>query len=113
MLRSGVRNQCPQKGEFCSSTALEVAVLCLMVEGIDGMAAAQYQAFAGQQVRLGIELVIECEYVLGCFVVTIFQAFIANRYELAFIAGSTAAFGKPVYGVFQRTFCSPSMVRWI
>src|ERR1700753_874207 len=63
---------------------------------VDGMATTYDEYLPGQQVRIGIEIIVHRQHILCTLIMTVVQAFFAHRDKLAFIIGGTAAFCKPV-----------------
>ena len=59
--------RCPDpvrpNGVFCNNTALRIAILCVIVHGVDRLTSPNHQAFAGQQFRIWFELIIDRQYV--------------------------------------------------
>src|SRR6266700_210916 len=52
-------------------------------------------------------MIIKSKGVFGCFIMAVFQAFVTYRDEFTFIAGCSAAFGKPVNGGIPQYILFP------
>src|SRR6185312_13646631 len=74
----------------------EVSIMHVFVHLADGMAAADDETFSCQQIGVRIEVIVHGQYVLRALIMAVLEAFFADGDEFAFVAGGTAAFGKPV-----------------
>ena len=98
MLSSGVRIQWLQKGVFCNSTALRSPYCVSSFSWLNCVAAAITRPLPVSRSDSGLMIIVKRQHIFGGLVMAVFQAFFAYGNELAFIAGSAAAFGKPVNG---------------
>ena len=73
----------------------EVAHQAVVGAQVGGMAAAQYQSFAGEETALRVLSQVDGHGVLPAPVVRVLQRFPADGYELALVVGGARRLGEP------------------